>query len=402
MAMSSSFPNYRYDSDSSDPYHALVKPSGPWKSGRWESSLSSLFGALRLHTPFLIVWVLGLAGLGEYSLTYNLFAFPYRRSKTFRNELQPLAYPMYLVHYPCVWYYWFATRGVPPLSERWTPSWERAEYGYGKYWWFTQAAGYPWPVTTIELVPIYLFIIGAAWLLNRISGWSVGVGMVCVACQCRVCGGCWSWMCGGGDLDCCPEGGHDHGGQLHLHHDGHDVTMGQEGTTDEGRVGRVGQEGTTTDEGRVGRVVVGGAPTTGPRPVVGPVVRSIIPEHSSSVEHELVSLCRSLSGAVLTRDSRIEEIGVDSLGAATVAGSIRRRFVAKDGNNYHEIELTGLVRALQAEGATIRSVAGFIVEGRGGSGSSWGSRRNIPPPGVREVGDIGGSAGGGRVSYAPE
>eukprot|EP00392_Amoebophrya_sp_AT5.2_P008621 g8649.t1 len=183
------------------------------------------FGTCRLHTPFLVLWLLGLAGAGEWSLTYKMLTT--YTGNVLAEKLSPFAYPMYLTHYNVAWYYWFLTRG-----------------GYNaREWWWNDAAGHPWPVEApLETALVILLSLVAAWFLNKVSERFAFLGIKCMECQCAFCGlGCWVFLCGEA-ADCCPE-----------------------------------------------------------------------------------TLIREMSGAVVSRDSLLDEVGLDSFGVAAFAGALRHR-----------------------------------------------------------------------------
>lgn len=83
------------------------------KSGRWETKISSVWGLMRLCTPFVALWIYGLA-VGK-GLTARLFSI-----KFMVKHLSPLAYPLYLFHVPTAYYYWYITRGTK--FQEWMPA----------------------------------------------------------------------------------------------------------------------------------------------------------------------------------------------------------------------------------------------------------------------------------------
>ncbi len=260
-----------------------IKNRGPegshavWKDGRWNTRFSVLWGFLRLHTPFLIVWLLGLAGIGYRSFTYKFLSQPF-----LVDTLAPLAYPMYLLHYNVAWLYWMLTRGLSENRE-----WN--EEG----WWYDHAAAYPFPIAWWELLLVIFVTVCAAAVVNFLSPKFVRAGQACISCQVGCASLVMSPCC-----DPCPA------------EDEHEESNSHDGTGREALLASMlsphgANERSVTPSGQSQNAQSMSTSTTFPR---------------------LSKLVREMSGAVVSSNSRIEELGLDSFGLPAFVGALRTRF----------------------------------------------------------------------------
>ncbi|CAD7976231.1 unnamed protein product [Amoebophrya sp. A25] len=271
-----------YNAESNDP---KKHDAGPWVSGRWNTETQFWWCACRLHTPFMVVWFLGLAGAGERSLTYRLLTL---KDNFAARNLAPLAYPMYLLHYNVAWYYWYLTRGTE------------------REWWWPEAAAYPWPVSwPLETLCVIVATAIAGAMANMASGRLSFLGLSCVSCQCAFFGDCWHALLGEAG-SCCPRP--PSGSDIYL----------SELQQQQQPLGAPGGDSSASLTPYVA------ADHTG---------ASIPADHSGQVPDDLLpyfrglaAMIRSMSGAVVGPASRIDEVGLDSFGVAAFAGILRHRF----------------------------------------------------------------------------
>jgi len=94
-------------------------------------------------TPFLAVWVYGLAVGG--GLTARLLS-----QSWLAHGLAPLAYGVYFAHVPVAWLWYFITRGIPEFE-----------------WWHEFVPLYPFPIAWQEALLVLGFSFGASWAWDR-------------------------------------------------------------------------------------------------------------------------------------------------------------------------------------------------------------------------------------------
>jgi len=110
-------------------------------SGRWMTSVN-VVASLRLFDPLIVLWVYALAF--GHGLTCKLLS-----NDMLVRHLSPLAYPLYLLHTPVAWAYWYATRGMQA------------------YDWFWAVPGFPFPVAGWELLIIIVAALALAYVVNQ-------------------------------------------------------------------------------------------------------------------------------------------------------------------------------------------------------------------------------------------
>ncbi|CAD7944812.1 unnamed protein product [Amoebophrya sp. A120] len=344
---------------------------GPWMDGRWLTETQFWFGTCRLITPFLLVWFLGLAGIGNRSLTYR--ALTTWNGMVIAKYLAPLAYPMYLLHYNVAWYYWFLTRGTT-----------------NREWWWHNAAGHPWPVEAYSetLIVILLTMLAASFLNFLLSnGFIASIGIKFMKVQCNCCGDCWASLLGTGG-DCCPRAGGT-AGSTSLY-----APMGGE---QDGQVEQLGVSTFTTNYqsaaiGLGGRdrmqVEMNNYPLAAAAGSVlpGPPRTEVFQHYTNSTHTRLAELLRQLTGAIVDSASRLDELGLDSFGTTAFTGVLRSHFPDCDVRlaNIVRCETVGdLVAYLTAvNGRRSRAVAqehqaGSSRSSRGGDGVVAMSSRNV-------------------------